>query len=137
MAAAKTEHEIVTLERRYWQALKDKDLDTALSLTADPCIVVGAQGVGRIDKTTFASRMQDPSWQILDFAIDDDVEVQVSGDTAMLAYVVHEDMSVEGKTFSFDAADASTWIRRDGQWVCVLHTESVMRDPLVDDRARE
>jgi hypothetical protein len=129
MAATKTEHELVTLERRYWQALKDKDLATALSLTADPCITVGAQGINRIDKTTFATRLQDPSWEIIDFSIADDVQVQIVGEAAMLAYIVHQEMTFGGKTISFDAADSSTWVRRDGEWVCVLHTESMLEDP--------
>jgi len=41
------ERELVDLERRYWQALKDRDVAAAVELTDEPCIVAGAQGVGR------------------------------------------------------------------------------------------
>jgi hypothetical protein len=37
--------------------LKDKDIDAALRLTYEPCIVAGAQGVSSIDKQTFAKMM--------------------------------------------------------------------------------
>ena len=30
------ERELVDLERRYWQALKDKDVEAAVELTDDP-----------------------------------------------------------------------------------------------------
>ena len=134
MAATTIEQELLTLENRYWQALKERDLDTALSLTDDPCIVVGAQGVGSVDKKTYASMMKESTWEIVDFSIGDDVKVRVFGDTAVVAYTVHEDVIVDGEPLSFDAADSSTWIRRDGQWICTLHTESVLGDPFARDR---
>jgi hypothetical protein len=31
---------------------------------------------------------------------------------------------VDGKPVASDAADASVWIKRGGQWQCALHTES-------------
>lgn len=135
MAMTTIENELLALERRYWQALKAKDLETALSLTDDPCIVVGAQGVRRVDHETFASVMKGSDWDIVDFSIGDDVEVQVVGDAAFLAYVVHEDVVVAGEALSFDAADSSTWIRRDGRWRCTLHTESILGDPFGRDRS--
>lgn len=65
------------------------------------------------------------------------VQVHIVGDTAMLACIVHQEMTFGGKTISFDAADSSTWVRRDGGWVCALHTESMLEDPRRhDDRRR-
>jgi hypothetical protein len=136
MATTTIEKELLTLERRYWQALKERDLDTALSLTDDPCIVVGAQGVGKVDHQAYRSVMDDATWEILDFSIDDDAQVRVIGDTAMLAYTVHEKLQVDGAPLTIDAADASTWVRRDGKWVCTLHTESLLGDPFGRDRAK-
>ena len=60
----------------------------------------------------------------------------VSGpDAAVLAYTVHERVTVDGKSVTLDAADASTWVRRGGQWRCALHTESIQGDPFGRDRA--
>jgi hypothetical protein len=58
----------------------------------------------------------------------------LGGDVAVLAYTVHEELTVEGKRVTLDAADASTWVRRDGRWVCALHTESLRGDPFGRDR---
>jgi uncharacterized protein (TIGR02246 family) len=129
------ERELVALERQYWQALKDKDVETAVDLTDDPCIVTGAQGVGRVDKNTFRSMMDQASWTILDFDIDDDVQIRILGDdTAVLAYKVREELTVDGESVTLDAADASTWVRRNGRWKCALHTEAIAGDPFGRDR---
>lgn len=55
-------------------------------------------------------------------------------DVAVLAYKVHEHLTVDGQPVSVDAADSSTWVRRDGRWVCALHSESIVGDPFGRDR---
>ena len=91
------ERELVDLERRYWQALKDKDVAAAMELTDEPCIVAGAQGVGLIDHAGYLRMMEHATWTILDFRIGEDVQVrQLGDDTAVIAYTVHEELEVEG-----------------------------------------
>jgi hypothetical protein len=50
-----TKRELLALEERYWNAIKEKDSAAATSLSDDPCVVVGAHGVGEVDKSTLAS----------------------------------------------------------------------------------
>lgn len=135
MASKALEKELWKLENKYWQALKDQDFDAALRLTDDPCIVAGAQGVGSVDKKSLAEMMKSASYTLNSFKLSDDVKVRkLSEDVAILAYKVHEELTVEGKPVTLDAADASTWVRRDGHWVCALHTESIVGDPYGRDR---
>jgi len=134
MADTAIERELVQLEKRYWQALKDKDLEAAIELTDEPCIVAGAQGVGLIDHATYRAMMENATWTIVDFEIRDD-HVRLLGDeTAIIAYRVHEELTVDGEPVSLDAADTSAWVRRDGRWLCALHTESLAGDPFGRDR---
>ena len=128
------ERELMDLERRYWQALKDRDTATALSLTDETCIVTGPQGVGKMDRATLEKMMKTASYTLDDFELKDAQVMCLSDDVAVLAYTVHEVMTVEGKVVSRDAAGASTWVRRDGQWRCALHTESLTGDPFGRDR---
>jgi hypothetical protein len=122
--------ELLDLEKQYWQAIKNKDADPAMRLTDDPCIVVGAQGIMRIDKQTLGQMMEKAPYTLNDFTISDEVEVRELGnDVAILAYKVHEELTVEAKPVTVDAADASTWVRRNGRWLCALHTESLAGDP--------
>jgi hypothetical protein len=129
------EKELLGLEKQYWQAIKDKDIDTAMRLSDDPCIVSGAQGIGSLDRKSLAGMMKSASYTLDDFEFSDDAKVRLlSADVAIVAYKVREDLTVEGKPVSFEASESSTWVRRDGRWVCALHSESLAGDPFGRDR---
>jgi hypothetical protein len=130
------EQNLLDLERRYWQALKEKDVDGALALTDEPCLVTGASGVGKVDKKAYAAMMENATWTLDDFSIGDDVQVRMlNDDAAILAYTVREKLDVEGELVTLDAADASTWVRRGERWVCAMHSESILGDPFGRDRS--
>jgi len=134
MANVAAEQELIGLEHKYWQSLVDQDLDTTLALTEDPCLIAGAQGVASIDHAAYSKMMESPSWTLERFDLSD-VKVRMLGDdTAVIAYKVHEQMTLDGKPLQFDAADASTWVRRNGSWRCALHTESIAGDPFGRDK---
>ena len=130
----KIEKELLKLEQQYWQAIKDKDVDAAMRLTDDPCIVAGASGVASIDQKTFERIMNTAKYTLHDFDVKDPQVRMLGNDTAILAYKVHEKLTVDGKPVSLDAADASIWVRKNGHWVCALHTESLLGDPFGRDR---
>jgi ketosteroid isomerase-like protein len=134
MATQTIEVELLALEKRYWQAIKDKDVDAAMRLTDFPCIVAGSSGVGSIDQKTFTGMMGGAAYTLNRFEIKD-VQVRLlRDDVAITAYKVHEELTVDGKPVALDAADASVWVRRDGRWLCAAHTESVAGDPYGRDR---
>jgi uncharacterized protein (TIGR02246 family) len=134
MANTTIEKELLGLEKRYWQAIKDRDADTALRLTDDDCIVTGPQGVASFDRKSFEQMMRNPGYEVLDFDVTD-VEVRMLGDdVAVVAYKVHEELNVEGERLTIDAADSSTWVKRDDGWRCALHTEAIVGDPFGRDR---
>jgi len=135
MAEGPIEAQLLEMEKKYWQAIKDRDVQAAMRLTDDPCIVTGAQGVARISQKQFASMLQAGGWTLHHFDLSD-VQVRVlSEDVAILAYKVKEVLTVEGKPLTLEASDSSTWVRRDGNWVCALHTEAVLGDPFGRDRS--
>jgi ketosteroid isomerase-like protein len=129
------EKDFLNLETQYWQAIKDKDVDAAMRLTDDPCIVAGAQGVSKIDKKSMWSMLKAARYELNAFELKDGVQVRMLGDDiAIVAYKVKEELTVEGKPVVLEAADASTWVRRDGRWLCALHTEALAGDPFGRDR---
>lgn len=135
MTTTTIEKELVELETQFWQAIKDKDLDAAMQLTDDTCIVTGAQGAASIDRKSFAGMLDSPAWTLNDFEFVGDVIARaVTDDVAIVAYKVREQLIVEGKPLTFEAADSSTWVRREGGWLCALHTESIVGDPFGRDR---
>jgi hypothetical protein len=127
--------ELLGLEKQYWQAMKDKDPAAAIRLTEFPCIIAGAQGVAPIDEKTFASMLNAPSWTLQEFALQDGAQVRLlTNDVAIVAYKVREKQVVEEKPVTIEASDTSVWVRRDGRWLCALHTESLAGDPFGRDR---
>lgn len=116
--------------------MKDNDIDTVLALTDDECIVAGPQGISKIVKKDLEIMMKSPNYTITDFELNPEYQVSVLNDnTAVIAYKVKENLTVEGKSVTIEASDTSTWIRRDGKWVCTLHTESIAGDPFGRDRS--
>jgi hypothetical protein len=135
MATASVEKQLLALERRYWQALKDKDVDAAMALTDDTCIVAGASGIAKIDRATMGKMMQAGSYVLEHFDLGQDAQIRMlSDDIAIIAYKVHERLRVDGKPVDLHAADCSTWIRKNGTWLCAMHTESLAGDPFGRDR---
>lgn len=134
MATTMVESELIELEKQYWQALKNNDANAAMRLTDDPCVLTGAQGVMRIERQALAKLMKAAPYTLHAFELND-VQVRLlRDDVAMVAYKVHERLTVDGKPVTLDAADASIWVRRDGRWVCALHTESIAGDPFGRDK---
>jgi len=110
--------------------LQDKDTDAAMKLTDDTCVVTGASGAASIDRKAFAGMLNSPGWTLNEFEFVGEVIARaITDDVGVVAYKVREQLTVDGKPLTLEAADASTWIRRDGRWLCVLHTESIIGDP--------
>ena len=121
--------ELLALETSYWNAIKQKDARVAVNLSDDPCIVVGAQGVGEIDRNTMKKMMEGAEYALQGFSLKDVHFRRLSNDVVALAYKVSEDLTVKGEKIKLEAFDSSVWIKRDGKWVCVMHTESPAGDP--------
>ena len=126
--------ELIQLEKRYWQALQDQDGATAARLSDEPSILAGAQGVSSLDRKTIASMFDAFESKLESFELKSPQVRFLTDDVAVVAYTVHEELIVEGKPLAVDAADSSTWIRRDGGWLCALHSESLLGDPFGRDR---
>lgn len=128
------EKDLLDLENRYWRAIKEKDVDAALRLTEFPCLVAGSKGIGLIDQESFTKMMKDAKYTLHDFRVKSAELRPLNDHVVSLAYEVHEDLTVDGKKVSLDAVDSSVWVRRDGRWLCAMHTETVKGDPFGRDR---
>jgi hypothetical protein len=136
MTVTSRTNELLENERRFWNAMRDKDGEAASEMTADNCIVVGAQGVSAIDKETMAKLTREGDWELERYTFDESTaQVQfLNADVALVAYKVKEKLTVEGKPVNIEANDASVWIRKNGEWLCAMHTESLAGDPFGRDK---
>jgi hypothetical protein len=130
------EQELLALEREFWNAMRTKDASSAARMTDDGCIVVGAQGVSAIDRETMARLTTEGKWTLEEYGFDDDtLQIRmIADDVAIVAYKVSERVVVDGQTLPIVANDSSVWVRRDGEWRCALHTESLAGDPYGRDK---
>ena len=137
MATTTIEQEMLDLENRYWKAIKEADIAAAQRATDDPCIVAGASGAATVDRDTFAKMMSGANWKVNGFKISGLQVRELTADVQMVAYQVHEDLTVDGKPVSMDAADASVWVKRGRDWKCAMHTESLLGDAYGRDRVKQ
>jgi hypothetical protein len=123
------DQELIELERRYWEAIRNRDGATATRLSDARCLVVGPQGIGKLDRQALAELIEKAPHDLKRVRLDDDVHIsKIADDVAVIAYKVNEEIEVDGKTTTFEAFDSSVWVRRDGGWVCAAHTETPARD---------
>jgi len=131
-----TTQELLALEKRFWEAMRSKDGAQAARMTDETCVIVGAQGVSAIDPKSMEKMTAEGTWELKEFTFDEGkVQVKLIGDSvAIVAYPVNENLIVDGKPLTLEAHDASVWVRRNGDWVCALHTESPAGDPFGRDK---
>ena len=122
-------NELLNLEQKYWNAICKNDSTTAAALSDDTCLVVGAQGVSELRRSMLKELMNNATYELEDFAIEDVHMHPLTDDIVALAYKVREQLSVNGKPVALEAFDSSIWQRRDGRWVCAVHTESPIGAP--------
>jgi uncharacterized protein DUF4440 len=118
--------EIIALEKSYWDAMKRKDGARAAQLSGKTSLVTGMRGVSSIPKDKMGKMTESDSWTLESYDFED-VEVTVpTPDVAIIAYKVHQKVTMDGKPQDFHAADSSTWIRGSTGWECHAHSETVM-----------
>ena len=135
-SAQAQEQELMDVERRFWKAMQEKDAGTASELTDEQCVIVGAQGVSAIDAKTMGALTTEGKWELEQYSFDEQKrQIRfLTDDIAIVAYPVRERVIVDGQTLPIVANDSSVWVRRDGQWRCALHTESLAGDPFGRDK---
>jgi hypothetical protein len=115
------ESELADLERKFWTAIMEKDAVVALQLSHDHCVVTGSQGACPIDPASYREIMDAAPWILDDFQLEAVQVSLVKDDVAIVSYKVRESLIVEGKAFTVEAADCSTWIHSGGRWKCARH----------------
>src|SRR5512139_1855924 len=120
--------QIFDLETRFWQSMKDKDVETAKSLIAQEGLVTGPMGTMSINPDKYAQMMRDGQWTLQDFEMKNVEVVLPSEDSAIIAYEVYQTGEMKGKPMDLRCADSSVWVKEGGNWKCALHTETILED---------
>ncbi len=120
--------QILELETRFWQTLKDKDSKAAGAMIADDSLATGAQGTMRMNPDKFEEMTRNNKWALETFEFSDVDVIFPSDDVAVIAYTVHQTGTIHDGPMDLTCVDASTWVRNgDGEeWKCALHTETIL-----------
>ena len=118
--------QIIDLETRFWQAIKDKDVPTAQAMIADRSLTTGPSGTTQMNPEKFGRLMREAPWTLDQFELSDFDVIFPAEDVAVIAYKVHETGEMEGKPMDMIAADSTVWARDGDSWKCALHTETIL-----------
>jgi ketosteroid isomerase-like protein len=119
---------IERLARDRSRALIEGDIGALDRILAPAFVYTNASGE-MTDKAAYLRRMTNPSvkWISQDLS---DVQVRLSGDTAVLTAAVHDRASFDGQPLDAKFRSTFVYVRNPSGWHCVAgHTS-----PVVDDR---
>ncbi len=117
---------LVDLENRFWASMRDQDTDTALSLLDEPALMISSHGAMKFDHAGYRKMAEKGTMRVKDYDLSDMQVHFASDDTAVLFYKVKQVLAQRDGSddITQEMVDSSTWVRRDGEWRCVMHTES-------------
>jgi hypothetical protein len=119
-------HAIQNLETRFWQSMIDKDPTEAMTLIADECLVAGPAGTMRIDPEKYGEMTRRGDWTLKSFDLNKVEVVFPTDDVAVIGYTVHQTGDMKGQKMDLRCADTTTWVRQDGAWKALAHTETIL-----------
>jgi hypothetical protein len=120
--------QIINLETRFWQSMKDKDVETAKSLIATKGLVTGPMGTMTMDPEKYAQMTRDGQWTLENFELTKVEVVRPSENSAIIAYEVHQTGDMKGQPMDLRCADSSVWVKEGSDWKVALHTETILQD---------
>lgn len=119
-----TQQDIMALERRFWQAMMDQDIDTAVSLLDEHSTSVASRGIHRFTPAEYRAMAQAGGARITAFAFADEHVVFPTPGVAIASYQARQSFTLEGQEHTMTVFDTTTWVRKDGQWLAAAHTET-------------
>jgi hypothetical protein len=116
--------EIEKLEKAFWDSMIKGKPEVATEMLTEPAMMVSSHGANKFDHAAYTKMANDDRYKLVDYKMTDLYVVSPRDDVAVASYRVHQKMEMEGKPMQMDVYDTSTWVKVDGQWRCVMHTES-------------
>lgn len=104
----------------------DADAETALSMLAEPSLMVSSHGAITFDHNDFRKMLKDGNMTIKSFELNDMKVTFPAEDIAVITYKAKQSVSMRGKSKQIDQEmiDSSVWTHQNGEWRCALHTET-------------
>ncbi len=111
------EKRIIALENIWNQTQINHDSDAMGSMLHGDFVFTDYDGTV-MSKPQFLASIRDPSNK-LTMEVSDDMKLHRHGDTVVVTGATHEKGALRGKAYEHFGRFTDTWIKRDGQWICV------------------
>lgn len=119
---------LIELETRFWNSMVENDTDAALALLDQPALMVSAHGAMKFDHDSYRKMAEQGAMVLKSYDLSDVKVMFPTDDLAVLTYKVRQTtaMRKDQKESTQTMADSSTWVKKDGAWKCVMHTETAV-----------
>ncbi|NDK38464.1 nuclear transport factor 2 family protein [Pseudoxanthomonas gei] len=124
MNITRQKNEIEGLEKAFWDSIVQGKPEVATRMLAEPAVMVSPQGTNKFDHAAYRKMAKDDRYRLTNYKISDLDVIFPREDVAVATYYVDQQMEMQGKPTKQNVYDTSTWVKVDGNWLCVLHTES-------------
>ena len=112
------EEELVKVEEEFANAIVKNNPDEIRQFVADDWIIINADG-GIIDRERFLEVIKSGTLTH-EMMESDDIRVRVYGDSAVVSALTRSKGKFMGQEFTTHERSTDVFVRRDGQWRCVL-----------------
>jgi hypothetical protein len=120
----KRQNEIEKLERAFWESIVAGKPEVATGMLTEPAVMVSGHGANKFDHAAYTRMAKDDRYRLVDYSISDMDVIFPRDDVAVATYQVDQRMEMQGRPVQMNVYDSSTWVKVDGDWRCVMHTES-------------
>ena len=124
MNVTQRQHEIEALERAFWDSIVAGKPGVATEMLTEPAVVVSGHGATKFDHATYTRMANDDTHKLVDYTLSDMDVIFPRDDVAVATYHADQSLEMQGKPLQMSVYDTSTWVKVDGKWRCVMHTES-------------
>lgn len=126
MTQGNDEKQIIELEEKFWNSIRDRDTSVALKLLTEPALMVSSKGAMKFDHAGYRKMAENDAFKLLDFELSKVQVIFPDEEVAIIAYQADENTEMSGKKMSSTKSYSSTWLRKDSSWKCAVHTEALM-----------
>ena len=125
-----TQKEIIELERRFWQAMVDMDVDAAIALLDEQSTVAGARGIHHFYPAEYKAMAWAGDARVTSFEFSDEKVIFPIEDVAVASYKARQSFTMDGNSHEMVVYDTTIWVRKNDQWLACAHTETPeQKDP--------
>jgi ketosteroid isomerase-like protein len=118
------ETKIIALENLWNQMQINHDADAMGKLLDSDFVLTDYDGAV-LTKVQFLASIRDNSIQ-LTVEVSTDMKLHRHGDTVIVTGSTHEKGTEKGKAFAHVGRFTDTWIKKDGQWLCIASQLSLI-----------